>query len=297
MQIERVVGFRHLRKEDLRQPLNHKIFFDPADTEVGAWVGCDLIQPGCFVVDLGSGSGAAAGSFVRCGAGRVLGVDVSEESITWAREHYSSPAYPERLSFARADFMKASTVDLLGSMPETDVVVVTSNPAYVPLPETGACLKSIYAGPDGLRFVPDILRHAVALNARLGLTIGSYSSPRRAMQLLDRAGYAVRKITLAALALGDFTRRNPERILELEREGEAVLWRSPKSTGYLIVGLSCGPASSSHLSVDQLMAILSTACSAAGIGRELLSASCFPELDNLSVRELMLPDPSERQHC
>ena len=53
-------------------------------------------------------------------------------------------------------------------------------------------------------------------------------------------GCKVKTIAIALLALGNLTRSNSERILELERSGDAVLWRDRNGDvkGYFIVGVA-----------------------------------------------------------
>jgi SAM-dependent methyltransferase len=273
------------------------MFSDPTDTEVGVWAACDLITSGCLVLDLGCGSGAAAAAFLRFGAGVVIGIDISDHSIAWAQRHYAA-AYGDRLLFAEHDYRLSSTSELVSSTSTKDIaVVLASNPPYVPLPTRGSHLKSIYAGEDGLQMIPDVLRHALTLNADIGLTIGSYSSPRRVLQLLLDSGYGVTKITLAALELGDFTRRNPENIVELEKQGEAVLWRGSATVGYLVVGLSCKRGFQGRLSPNHLMQLLGRASMSRCKTLELVSVSCLPEIQVPPVRILVLPEKMERHHC
>jgi release factor glutamine methyltransferase len=301
VQIERICGYRHLAAEDLKAPPSSGVFFDPADTEVGAWVGSDLIKPGCTIFDLASGSGAAAATFVRSGAGHSHGVDVSAESIAWAKRHYGARADAGRLSFALADFVALSTDELVATCLGCDPPgVIASNPAYVPLPpDKGASLKSIYGGPDGLKFVPSIVGHAAKLGADLAITLGSYSSPGRAAQLIIDSGYSIRTATLAALSLGEFSRGNLDKIMHLASMHEAVLWH-PAGThppGYLIVGLACARAGrQSTLSPEGLMALLSRAGRSRTKSLEGLHDGHVPGLDDFPVRVLELPDPLARTH-
>jgi release factor glutamine methyltransferase len=301
VRIERICGYHHLTTHDLKVPPSSAVFFDPADTEVGAWVGSDLIRPGCTIFDLASGSGAAAAAFVRSGAGHAHGIDISEESVAWARRHYCSPEYEGRLSFALADFIALSTDELVATCPGHPAPhVIASNPAYVPLPhDKGASLKSIYGGSDGLKFLPSIIGHAVRLGADLAITVGSYSSPRRAVQLITDSGYSIRKVTLATLPLGEFSQANPERIMDLERTGEAVLWRPVGSdhTSYIIVGFACvRNAVHPAVSPDELMAVLSCACASRTQSLEALHDFSRPALGDFSIRVLELPDAPTRLH-
>jgi release factor glutamine methyltransferase len=301
VRVERICGFHHLTADDLRVPGSSTVFFDPADTEVGAWVGSDLIKPGCTIFDLASGSGAAAAAFVRSGAGHAHGIDISEESVAWAKRNYCSPADKGRLSFAVADFVALSTDKLVATCPGHDVPrVIVSNPAYVPLPaDKGSSLKSIYGGLDGLKYIPSIIGHANRLGADLGITVGSYSSPRRAARLITGGGYSIGRVTLTALPLGEFSKANSERIIDLEIADEAVLWRSVGSneTGYLIVGLACvRDAFQLALSPEQLMLVLSCACSSRTMSLEALDDLDVPALADFPVRVLELAAPAARLH-
>lgn len=241
--VRRVYAYEHLTERDLIPPTSPRVFFEPADTEIGVWVARDLITEGCSVLDLGSGSGAAAAAMVRAGAGRVHGVDAGEETVAWATEHYASRNGDFRVTFAHADFVRLSAKDLLATapFPLPRPLVVTSNPPYVPLiAPAGAQRHSISGGSDGLRLAPAIIGHGSALGCDLGLTIGSYSSPGKVVGLLESAGYGIHTVTLCPLPLGEFTLRNLTQTLALEERGEAVLWRTAQDTpSYFIVGLAC----------------------------------------------------------
>lgn len=75
-----------------------------------------------------------------------------------------------------------------------------------PPPPDGAGKVSIDGGPDGLRLIRHIVRHATALDSELAITIGSYSSPRAVTTLLRDSGYRIIQLTLGALPLGDHRR-------------------------------------------------------------------------------------------
>ncbi|MEA2932943.1 MAG: release factor glutamine methyltransferase, partial [Actinomycetota bacterium] len=198
--VERWSDYRHLTADDRRPPDARGVFFDPADTEVGVWAAVDLVGPGDTVLDLGSGSGAAAAAVARAGAGQVHGLDVSVESVKWASEHYPSEnGTGRKVTFGVADYTLLNPGDLLDVTPfgrRPDVVM--SNPPYVPVPAPppGTTRVSIDGGTDGLRLVRVVVGHAAALGSALGLTIGSYTSVRRATALLAECGYGICKITL-----------------------------------------------------------------------------------------------------
>ncbi|MGY1497485.1 methyltransferase domain-containing protein [Streptomyces sp. QTS52] len=243
LDISRVVAYEHLRADDLVKPPSVQVFFDPADTETGIWATRDLITAGCGVLDLGSGSGAAAAAVARAGA-RVHGVDRGTETVAWASERYASRGTDPRVTFALGDFSVLSAEELMATAPKPlpRPLVITSNPPYVPLPaRRNAPRPSIDGGTDGLRLLPAVIGHCRSLRSDLALTIGSYSTPRRAARLLEAAGLYIHAITLCPLALGDFTLRNIERVRALEERGEAVLWRRKplEPPAYFAMGLAC----------------------------------------------------------
>lgn len=303
--VVRIYQYHHLFAGDLRPPRRPQVFFDPADTEVGIWSTVDLLKKSCTVLDLGCGSGAAAAAVARAGAGHVHGLDISQDSIQWACQHYAVQTKYMRVSFEIADYTKLSTSQLLNNCPfEGSPTVVVSNPPYVPVQSMPGCKKvSIDGGLDGLRFVRIVAQHAAELGSDLGLTIGSYSSPRAAASLLDGLGYQISSVTLSALRLGDFTVRNMDRVLELEMEGEGPLLRTGDGViQYLVVGLSCrriqrtaGAGRERGVTPDELLALLHRACQSQTPRLETLSASSvtWP----VPIRILVLPDETRRHHC
>lgn len=301
----RIFEHCHLTLADLRPPRRSNVFFDPADTEAGIWATVDLIKPGCTVLDLGSGSGAAASAVARAGAGHVHGLDISENSVLWASEHYAREAENRRVTFGIADYAISSPSQLLDSCPfDNPPDVVTSNPPYVPLPPDESSKKvSIDGGPDGLQWVRLVVHHAAVMGSDLGITIGSYSSPRTAASLLHESGYGISSVTLSALRLGDHTLRNMERVLSLESTGEGALLRADSGIPYyLIVGLSCrrladtsGIASNTAPALDDLPALLHLACKSRTPALEALDTS--PITWPVPIRILVLPDEPLRHHC
>ncbi|MFG2290154.1 methyltransferase domain-containing protein [Streptomyces sp. NPDC048595] len=277
------------------------VFFDPVDTEIGVWATTDLIRPGCTVLDLGSGSGAAAAAMARAGARQVHGVDISDDSLTWANEHHAGADGERRVSFGRADYTALSSAELLKTCPfSAPPSVITSNPPYVPLPShEEASRTSIDGGSDGLQLVRYVVGHAEALRSDLAVTIGSYTSPRRAAALLHDHGYRISALTLGALRLGDHTRDNIARVRELEADGEAPLLRLDDGTPYyLVLGLSCrrqdrAPAAAA-LPPDDLLPLLQTACRSRTPMLEALDA--HPLRGRVPVRIVNLPDDPRRRH-
>lgn len=301
----RIYEYCHLMLADLLPPGRPQVFFDPADTEVGIWATVDLIKPGCTVLDLGSGSGAAASAVARAGAGHVHGIDISVNSVRWASEHYALETENRRVTFGIADYALSSPFQLLNSCPfDSPPAVVTSNPPYVPVPPPEASKKiSIDGGVDGLQWVRLVVCHAAGMGSDLGVTIGSYSSPRVATSLLCESGYKITSVTLSALRLGDYTVRNMERVLSLEARGEGPLLRTADGiVYYLIVGLSCrrladttGGASNPTLRPDDVLTLLQLACTSRTPALEALDTS--PVTWPVPIRILVLPDEPLRYHC
>ncbi len=243
----------------------------------------------------------------RAGAARVHGVDSGAASVAWATAHYASRNGDGPVTVARGDFARMSTDELLATAPTPlpGRLVVTSNPPYVPLiPEADALRRSISGGTDGLKWAPAIIGHGRALGSDLGLTIGSYSTPRTAVRLLEDAGYRVHAVTLCPLPLGDFTLSHMERVLALEEAGEAVLWRAGREVpAYFIVGLASRwvgdgtdiDAPAGRLTGDGLLELLRTAARSRTPRLETLDG---PRPDGWTgpLRVLDLPPATVRHH-
>lgn len=293
----RITRFRHLTPPDLLRPRLPNVFFDPIDTEVGIWATVDLIEPGCTVLDLGSGSGAAALAVARAGAGRVHGVDIAEDSVRWATDHYMAATDGARVSFSVADYSALTTPQLHACCPfETAPSVVTSNPPYVPL-ATAEKRVSIDGGPDGLRLVRHVVRHAGTFDSDLAITIGSYTTPRAAIALLCASGYRIAGVTLGALPLGDHTVQNLQRVTELAASGEGPLLDVHGVTHYLVMGLSCrrirGSAEPGPTAED-VLALLHLACTSTTTRLEALDNASLAGM--VPLRVVTLSDTIGRHH-
>ncbi|MFI1973253.1 hypothetical protein BLA24_06165 [Streptomyces cinnamoneus] len=303
--VSRVQTYEHLTGQDFVPPGSPQVFFEPADTEIGVWVVKDLVTAGCSVLDLGSGSGAAAAAMARAGATRVHGVDSGAETVAWAEKHYASHDGDRRVTFALGDFAAMTTERLLATAPTPlpRPLIVTSNPPYVPLTlRADAQRRSISGGTDGLKWAPAIIGHGRELRSDLGLTIGSYSTPRKAVRLLEDAGYRVHAVTLCPLPLGEFTLSNIEQVLALEEAEEAVLWRTDGGTPrYFIVGLACrwtagaGDGEAGRLSGEGLLDLLRTAARSHTSRLEALDGA-RPDGWQGPVRVLDLPVAEARHH-
>ena len=274
MTIARVEGYTHLTGADLQQPGESEVFYDLPDTETLAWTGADLIRQGDRVLDLGSGGGAATASFIRHGAARAHGFDISPESVAWATQTYARSE--PRLSFSVLDFLGASADELLAQWPLDDPpTLVASNPPYVPCEITGdPQLRSSNGGPDGLAFLPAVLAHAGLFGADLGLVLGSYSNLPRAGALLADADLGITSVTLTPVHRGTYSQQSWDLILGMEREGRAAVWRpaaNEADAGYLAVGIAA-TRDTPTLPADALHAIVARACTSTTSRLEALDA-------------------------
>ncbi len=243
MPIARVTGYQHLRASELARPTNAQVFFDPPDTETLVWAASDLITITSGVLDLGSGSGAATAAFVRSGARHAHGLELSEESVRWAEDHYGARSGDGSVTFSVCDYLHEPTDRLVQSWPDAvRPTIVASNPPYVPTGSTAPAVSLVTdGGPDGLLFLPTILGHVAKLDASMALVLGSYSYPSGACRAIDDAGLQIRSITMTAVLFGPWSLGNHDHIVELAREGSAYLWQPPGASrpGYVVLGLAC----------------------------------------------------------
>jgi release factor glutamine methyltransferase len=119
------------------------------------------LRPGGCAVDLCSGSGALALALADEVPGlRVLAVEWEREALPWLRRNAARTA----VEVVEADVTDPVLPDLAGS-----VAAVVCNPPYVPLEaEIGAEVRhdprsALFAGPDGLSFMPAVVARAAEL--------------------------------------------------------------------------------------------------------------------------------------
>lgn len=105
---------------------------------------------GSCVADIGTGSGILAAVAARCGAKRVIGVDINQRALDFAR---ANGAINEGLNID----LRLGSIEV--AVAEADLLL--SNPPYM-RGRAGQCLDG--RGPDGL----DIPRHFVAVAAKAG---------------------------------------------------------------------------------------------------------------------------------
>ncbi len=174
---------RLLKRRAAREPLQYllgRAWFRHVEVAVGPGVFVprpetellvDAVWPalhagGC-AVDLCSGSGALGLAMADEVPGlRVLAVEWEREALVWLRRN----AVGSRVEVVEADVTDPLLPDLAG---QVDAVVC--NPPYVPLPDNvGAEVRhdprsAVFAGPDGLSFMPAVIARAAELLRAGGL--------------------------------------------------------------------------------------------------------------------------------
>lgn len=136
--------------------VNEHVLVPRPDTE--AWLE-KIIQeyrhlPDISLLDLGTGSGALAVSFLYyCREARAEAVDISEEALAVARANAERAGVADRLTFRQGDFLHA-----VAEEERFDIIV--SNPPYIPSGDIAGLAPEVRreprialdGGDDGLRF-------------------------------------------------------------------------------------------------------------------------------------------------
>lgn len=228
-----------LPKQALQTPENSKVFYDPPDTATFISAIDVLTNPESTVLNLGTGSGADSFQ-AATRAEFVLGVDASPDAIQSASNAYQR----DNLMFRQFDYFAQGPAELQKLWPhKKPPSILAANPPYVPCVSAAACPSpTMYGGPDGIRFVREVVNYGKALKVpKLALAIGSYSSPKEVMRYLKENGYSAVHFSLTPVPFGEYSKANLPHLLELEKEGRAILWRpnrASKPVGYFIVGIS-----------------------------------------------------------
>jgi methylase of polypeptide subunit release factors len=244
---------------ELMRPTDGRVFFDPPDSLTLAYTALDASTVDSYVLELGSGSGLPT-RIIADGVKAIHGVDVQQTAVDYSNAHFAGAG----TSFSLFDYLANGTSDLLmKAWPHIrhrpDVLI--SNPPYVPCTSRAVCdslgsgaWSTMYGGPDGTRYLSEIIAYADSLQMnRLALVLGSYSRPLSVFKMLQERGYQVTAMTLTAVKFGEFSNANRERIFELESAGGAFLWRSAaKQTGYMMIGLATARNSALRTNQPQL---------------------------------------------
>lgn len=173
--------------------VNEHVLVPRPDTE--AWlekvIQCFRNLPDVAMLDLGTGSGALAVSFLSfCRDARGVAVDISEDALAVARGNAEKAGVAERLEFRQGDFLQA-----LREGETFDVIL--SNPPYIPTADLAGLAPEVRrepalaldGGPDGLKFYRLLGARAVHFlkpGGLLAVEVGIHQAD--AVQALFRAG-------------------------------------------------------------------------------------------------------------
>ncbi len=146
--------------------VNEHVLVPRPDTE--AWLETIIERyrnlPNISLLDLGTGSGAIAVSFLAfCKEARAVAVDCSEEALAVARENGTAAGVDKRIEWRCGDFLQA-----VGSEEIFDVIL--SNPPYIPSAEIETLAPEVRhepktaldGGADGLDFYRILAKDAAA---------------------------------------------------------------------------------------------------------------------------------------
>ncbi len=146
--------------------VNEHVLVPRPDTE--AWLETIIDRyrnlPNISLLDLGTGSGAIAVSFLAfCKEARAVAVDCSEEALAVARENGTAAGVDKRIEWRCGDFLQA-----VGSEETFDVIL--SNPPYIPSAEIETLAPEVRhepktaldGGADGLDFYRILAKDAAA---------------------------------------------------------------------------------------------------------------------------------------
>ncbi len=146
--------------------VNEHVLVPRPDTE--AWLETIIERyrnlPNISLLDLGTGSGAIAVSFLAfCKEARAIAVDCSEEALAVARENGTAAGVDKRIEWRCGDFLQA-----VGSEEIFDVIL--SNPPYIPSAEIETLAPEVRhepktaldGGADGLDFYRILAKDAAA---------------------------------------------------------------------------------------------------------------------------------------
>ncbi len=146
--------------------VNEHVLVPRPDTE--AWLETIIERyrnlPNISLLDLGTGSGAIAVSFLAfCKEARAVAVDCSEEALAVARENGTAAGVDKRIEWRCGDFLQA-----VGSEETFDVIL--SNPPYIPSAEIETLAPEVRhepktaldGGADGLDFYRILAKDAAA---------------------------------------------------------------------------------------------------------------------------------------
>ncbi|OMQ16729.1 methylase [Modestobacter sp. VKM Ac-2676] len=187
------------------------------------------------VAELGSGDARAIAHVVRAVPGlRVHGTDISESSVTRARETIEGVGVGDRYTVEHGDFF--AWADSAGG---ERVSTVIANPPYLPAPDGELLMPELWGGWYGNDLVLRLLKAGFD---HLLVAMPSYSDPAGTLAAAAEHGFRVANFLAMGLEFGAYSREPKvrEHIARLTAEGRgwagedeyvvavALLTRSPQ---------------------------------------------------------------------
>ncbi|MGY1838838.1 MULTISPECIES: methylase [unclassified Modestobacter] len=187
------------------------------------------------VAELGSGDARAIAHVVRAVPGlRVHGTDISESSVTRARETIAGVGVGDRYTVEHGDFF--AWADSAGG---ERVSTVIANPPYLPAPDGELLMPELWGGWYGNDLVLRLLKAGFD---HLLVAMPSYSDPAGTLAAAAEQGFRVANFLAMGLEFGAYSREPKvrEHIARLTAEGHgwagedeyvvavALLTRSPQ---------------------------------------------------------------------
>ncbi|HEY7659126.1 MAG TPA: methyltransferase domain-containing protein [Actinomycetota bacterium] len=192
------------------------------------------IEPGDVVIDVGSGSGVLSFVAARLGAGRVVGVDLSEEAVAVARRNAQTLGLTDRVEF-RVGNLLDPVRDMKANVIIGDVSGIPDEIAAV----SGWFPDGRAGGPTGSELPAAMLESAessgcLGPGSRLYLPTGTIQAEGRILDVARRIFGAanLQSLLQREFPLPDVVAKSKavaqmmkEGILDLHRRGSRLLWR------------------------------------------------------------------------
>jgi hypothetical protein len=170
---------------------------------------------------------AREGLLARCGlGGRDIDVVIS-----------NPPYVPMSgdLAWQRCD------VEAIRALPVRDLGMLGQSDALLDRVERlrTALIAAENGGPDGLRFVREIVAHVPTFAARVAWLQASYTSPMTVLELLERSGLHIETLVAYATPFGGsatYPRSAQHAYLsEMREQGDAYFWSAPDGTRWILL--------------------------------------------------------------
>lgn len=159
--VQYIIGFSDFMGEKFIVNKNVLIPRDETEILVNKAIEIALKTNSKKILDIGTGSGCIACSIAKMIDGEILGVDISAEALSVARENSRRLILDKRVSFLQSD--------LFSNLESRKFDIIVSNPPYIPPQEKAHIQKEVLKEPDlalytkdekGLEFYEKIIQNA-----------------------------------------------------------------------------------------------------------------------------------------